>query len=318
MASAALVLTGCSAGTGKIRFGAAGLGGTYRVVADTFSDLVMTKNEDYKLEVKTTAGSAANIRLLSDGYIQMAIAQADLVNDAYYGTGLYEGHDKEQGYSAIGSIYVEKCQIVVRADSEIHTVEDLQGKTVSVGEEESGTEQNADQILAAYGLSDRLVDEVNLDYTQAAEELESGKIDAFFCTAGTQTTVIGELAKQCEIRLISLDDTGIDKLTKSYDFYTECEIPSGTYTGQNEAVKTVGVNAVLLASDKLSEKTVEELTQILFENKQELQYSLPVDILPDEKTAVQGVTIPFHEGAAAYYQSCGIDVSVENTEDSGN
>ena len=85
-----------------------------------------------------------------------------------------------------------------------------------------------------------------------------------------------------------------------------------------EAVKTVGVNAVLLASDKLSEKTVEELTQILFEIKQELQYSLPVDILPDEKIAVQGVTIPFHEGAAAYYQFCGIDVSVENAEDSGN
>ena len=75
------------------------------------------------------------------------------------------------------------------------------------------------------------------------------------------TTVIGELAKQCEIRFIDLDEKGIDKLMKSYDFYTECEIPENTYVGQTEAVRTVGVKAVLLASDKLSEKKVKEIQQ---------------------------------------------------------
>lgn len=49
----------------------------------------------------------------------------------------------------------------------------------------------ASQILAAYGLTDQLVDKVNLDYTEAASELKDGEINAFFCTAGIQTTVIG-------------------------------------------------------------------------------------------------------------------------------
>ena len=75
------MLTGCSAGTRKIKFGAAGLGGTYRVFGDTFANLVTSKNKKYKMEVKTTAGSAANLRLLSDGYIQMAVAQTDLTNE---------------------------------------------------------------------------------------------------------------------------------------------------------------------------------------------------------------------------------------------
>ena len=47
----------------------------------------------------------------------------------------------------------------------------------------------------------------------------------------------------------------------------------------------------------------------VFKNKEELQYSLPVDISIDEKTAVEGVTIPFHEGAAAYYEECGINIA---------
>ncbi|PBN41119.1 C4-dicarboxylate ABC transporter substrate-binding protein, partial [Sphingobium sp. D43FB] len=98
-----LALTGCIAAgcgtiTDRIRFGAAGLGGMYHAFADTFSDIAQS-DEDYKMEVKTTAGSAANLRLLSDDYVQLAIAQADITNDAYYGTGIFEGKEY-QGYSA--------------------------------------------------------------------------------------------------------------------------------------------------------------------------------------------------------------------------
>ena len=301
------ILTSCGTNTGKIKFGAAGLGGTYRVFGDTFANLVTSKNKKYKMEVKTTAGSAANLRLLSDGYIQMAVAQTDLTNDAYERTGIFENEKQHGGYSAVAALYTEACQIVVKADSSINTVEDLQDKRVSVGEEESGTEQNAKQILAAYGLNDSLVDEVNLDYSNAAEELSEGKIDAFFCTAGAQTTVIGELAKK-----------SAEKLKGTYKFYTDCTIPKETYNGQTEDVKTVGVKAVLLASDKLSADTVKDITKILFENKQELQYALPVDISLDEKSAVEGITIPFHKGAVAYYEECGMDAAELTTEKESN
>lgn len=312
------ILTSCGTNTGKIKFGAAGLGGTYRVFGDTFANLVTSKNKKYKMEVKTTAGSAANLRLLSDGYIQMAVAQTDLTNDAYERTGIFENEKQHGGYSAVAALYTEACQIVVKADSSINTVEDLQDKRVSVGEEESGTEQNAKQILAAYGLNDSLVDEVNLDYSNAAEELREGKIDAFFCTAGVQTTVIGELAKKCDIRLLSIDEKSAEKLKGTYKFYTDCTIPKETYNGQTEDVKTVGVKAVLLASDKLSADTVKDITKILFENKQELQYALPVDISLDEKSAVEGITIPFHKGAVAYYEECGMDAAELTTEKESN
>ena len=293
------ILTSCGTNTGKIKFGAAGLGGTYRVFGDTFANLVTSKNKKYKMEVKTTAGSAANLRLLSDGYIQMAVAQTDLTNDAYERTGIFENEKQHGGYSAVAALYTEACQIVVKADSSINTVEDLQDKRVSVGEEESGTEQNAKQILAAYGLNDSLV-------------------DAFFCTAGALTTVIGELAKKCDIRLLSIDEKSAEKLKGTYKFYTDCTIPKETYNGQTEDVKTVGVKAVLLASDKLSADTVKDITKILFENKQELQYALPVDISLDEKSAVEGITIPFHKGAVAYYEECGMDAAELTTEKESN
>lgn len=309
---AAILLTvfaGCGSFFGKIRFGTAGIGGAYHIFADTFAGIVTRESEKYSVEVKTTAGSAANIRLLSEGYIQMAAAQNDLINSAYYAEGSFENSKQYRGYSAVAALYMESCQIVVRCDSGIENIDDLQGKTVSIGEDESGTQLNAQQILEVCGLTDRLVNKVSLDYTDAANQLKEGSIDAFFCTAGIQTTVISELSKQCDIKLLELDGRVIEKLLDSYSFYKKCVIPKGTYAGQNEDVETVGVKAVLLVSDKLSEKTVKAITKTLFENKQELQYALPVDLELNEQSAVEEITIPFHKGAAAYYKDCGIDVN---------
>ena len=65
----------------------------------------------------------------------MAVAQTDLTNDAYERTGIFENEKQHGGYSAVAALYTEACQIVVKADSSINTVEDHQDKRVSVGEE---------------------------------------------------------------------------------------------------------------------------------------------------------------------------------------
>ena len=173
-----LMLAGCGANRKTIRFGAAGIGGMYDSFANAYVSLANKEDFSYKLETRNTAGSAANVRLLSGKYIELGIAQADLVEEAYHGTG--EFRDKAyQGYKAVAALYPEACQIIVRTDSEIETLDDLLGKTISIGAEESGTERNANQILQAQGISGDMVKTVNLDYTEAAAKLADGEIDAF-------------------------------------------------------------------------------------------------------------------------------------------
>ena len=93
-------------------------------------------------------------------------------------------------------------------------------------------------------------------------------------------------------------------------------VSAGTYEGQEEEARTLGVKAVLLAGDKLSSAQVKEITKILFDSKEKIQYALPVDISLDETTAVEGITIPFHKGAAAYYEDCGVDLEDETEKGS--
>lgn len=54
------------------------------------------------------------------------------MKDAYNGTGYF---DKEyKGYSAIAGLYTEAIQVAVLKDSDINSISDLYGKSVSLGE----------------------------------------------------------------------------------------------------------------------------------------------------------------------------------------
>lgn len=301
-----LMTTGCSRQE-TIRFGAAGVGGMYYPFANAFTELASKDEMGINWKVKSTAGSAANLRLLSDNYIELGIAQADLIEDAYYGKGSFHS-GKYRGYKAVASLYPEACQIVVRKDSDITSLDDLEGKNVSVGEEESGTERNATQILEMCGLPDNLVNTKNLDYTDAADQLAEKKIDAFFCTAGICTTVIEELTKECDIRLLEIPESCRQKLKKAYSFYDDYVIPVGTYSGQTEDIQTISVQSVLLASSTLSEKTVQKLTASLFKHIKDIQYSISINLQLTPQEAVKGITIPFHPGAETYYKLEGVEL----------
>lgn len=307
-------LVGCSMLGHTVRVGSAPVGGVYYMMVNSLVGLMQEEQTKYKFDVRNTTGSVANLRLLSEDYIQMGIAQADIINNAYYGEGQFKGKKLLQGYSAIGSPYTEVMQIVVRADSGIETLDDLQDKTVSVGGEESGSEQNAEQVFDACGLTDGLIKKVNMDYTESAKKLENGEIDAVFCTSGLKTTMIDELSRQCEIRLLNIDSTVEKRMKGEYPFYLRTVIPAGTYTGQDENISTLGVKTVLCVSNKIPDDLAYSLTEVLNNREKELQYSSGVNIEKDDSRTASGITIPFHPGAVTYYEEQGIQVENSSTK----
>ena len=217
---AAAVLSGCASTekAKRLRFGVAGEGGIYREFGERFAALE-NETDNGQVELKATAGSAANLRLLTGEYLQLAIAQADLVQDAYDQTGIFADEEEDRGFGAVAALYTETCQVVVRADSDIQSIEDLHGRTVSIGAEESGSEQNALQILSAYGLNDKMVSMVNLNYEDAAAQLKAGRVDAIFMTVGAPSPVLTALAGECGIRLLKVDGAAAQRLQSAYSAY---------------------------------------------------------------------------------------------------
>ena len=297
-------LTACGQ-KGRLRIGTAGEGGNYNSLGKALSQTLQKDPYKVNVEVKTTAGSAANIRLLSQDYLELAIAQSDVIDEMYAGT---LDTQAMKGYSAIASLYPEPVQIVVRADSGIASVSDLAGKKVSVGEADSGTQKNAAQILQAYGLTSNMLTVQNMTYAEASKALGDGSIDAMFCTAGAPAQVITDLSGTTPVSLVPIEGQQSDLLTGAYGFYAKAVIPAGTYKGQDSDVTTLAVMSVLLASDKTPADKIYTITGALFKEKAALNAAVPVEFDLEEQKAVESVTIPFHAGAAQYYQECGITV----------
>lgn len=263
-----LSLTGCENKKNKeIKFGTGGTGGNYYSYGTNLADALDKK--DLNVTVKATAGSAANIRLLNQGFLDLAIVQGDIFGEAV--------KDGAEGLRALTGLYDESVQIVVPADSDIKTVADLKGKTVSLGEEESGAYKNALDIFKAYNISTDLIETKYLSYKDAAAALEKGEIDAFFCTASFPTTSVAELAKTMDIRILPID---AETLCNN-DLYKKCVIKAGTYNGQTEDITTIGVTAVLVAGDSLDKDIEETILTVLKEHNEDLKqisFGVPTEV----------------------------------------
>ena len=294
----AAVFPGCGKGGGTLRLGTAGVGGNYYSFGQAFGQFLEQDLEGTEVDVKATAGSAANLRLLQDKgrYLDLAIAQSDVISDDM------AANSGSVGYRAIAGLYTEACQVVTLADSGIKTVRSLRGRIVSIGEKESGSEKNARQIMHAYGLSEDMYEAKNMSYAEAAEALKNGQIDAFFCTAGVQTTIVEELAKQAAVRLLPVDGPEGEALTDTYKYFVRYVIPAGTYTGQAADVKTLGVKSVLLARKDLSADRVKAVTRCLFDHVNDLEYSVSVHFELDKEEAVKDIPVELHDGAKEWYE----------------
>ncbi|MCQ2091522.1 MAG: TAXI family TRAP transporter solute-binding subunit [Fibrobacter sp.] len=289
LASAIFLFSACNSEKTNIRFGSGNKGGLYDQFAATFTAKFNSEHQDLQIFAKNTAGSAANIRLIEEGFIDLGIVQADILQD-------YLMHSRlVSAISAVAGLYTESIQIVVSADSDIQSVADLTGKKVSVGEGESGVLRNAEIILEAYGIALEKIDAKHLSFKNAASALKAGEIDAFFCTAGIPTPSISELAASKSIRILSLGQSDITRIMNLHPELTASEIPAGTYPGQDSTIQTLGAKAVLVASQLLDSASVAKITAEVF-------------AVGTQQTA--GIPAGFHPGAAAFYKTNNLSVNI--------
>ena len=298
-----LAVPGCKGKKTQIRLATGGSTGTYYGFGSAVAQILSEKTQA-NVTIQSTGASKANIQLIDAGEVEMAIVQNDVMDYAWRGVDLFNG-EKTTSFASMAGLYAETCQVVATASSGIQSIADLRGKNVSVGDAGSGVEFNARQILEAYGITFNDIGKQNLSFGASADALRDNKIDAFFCVAGAPTPAIIDLATGKEIVLLEIDDAHAAQLIRNYPFYTQFPVPAGSYRGQNAKAMTVAVKATFIVSSKLSEDTVYELTKALFENKAAIEAAHAKGKELSSSYAVEGISVPFHPGAAKYLKEIG-------------
>lgn len=152
-------------------------------------------------------------------------------------------------------------------------------------------------------------DDVSEDYSsfsQSAEKLKDGNLDASLITAGSPTASIVELANGHEINIIPLTGAPIEKLRESQPYYASVVLPAGTYKGVDHDVETIAVRAIWATHADLPDDVAYAVTKALYENTDTLG---KVHVKGKEisvETALESVSIPLHPGAEKYFREKGI------------
>lgn len=302
-----MLLTACGGKSGtEMTMGTGGSSGTYYVFGGALATVINDKT-DVEVTVVATDGSKDNLVNIGSGTYQLGTVQNDVMAYAYEGTNTFAENGAVTNFRTIGALYNEQIQIVT-VDPSIKSVADLKGKTVSIGAAASGVYFNAIQILEAYGLTENDINAVYQSFGDSAESLKDGKIDAAFITAGAPTTAVSELANSKEVNLVEIDDEHADALIAVCPYYTKTTIAADVYNTASDT-KTVTVKATLVVSADASEDDVYAITKAMFENIGDIAHAKSAEL--SLESAVQGISVPFHSGAAKYYAEQGIEVPTE-------
>ena len=314
MISAALVLalvltlTACGGGAAatKMVMGTGGTAGTYYGYGGVLGQYIKNSG-GIDVTVVATDGSKANIQGVDAGDYQLGTVQSDVMSYAWEGTRAFADDGKVDTFRTVAGLYAESVQLVTM-NPEIKTVEDLKGKSVSIGAPASGVYFNAMDVLASAGLTEEDIKAQYQSFADSADALKDGKIDAAFIVAGAPTPAITELCTTNNAFLVPIDGEYAAKMMESCPFYTEFTIPAGSYPGQDADIKTVAVKATLIVNADASEEAVYNLTKAIFDNMEAIAAENGKGAELSIENATTGMTVPFHAGAAKYFAEKGVTV----------
>ena len=281
-----------------------GTTGTYYGVGSAMMNVLNPLLTLTELNVTSTGASKDNVEGITDDEYGLAILQSDVLTYAHEGTNVFSTPETDALW--VAGLYNETVQITAKGG--ITSVDQLKGKAVCVGDQGSGTEFNAYQVLEAYGMTADDIKVVHANFGEASEMLKNGQIDAAFTVAGAPTTSITELDATAEFDMISLTPEAVEYLTTNYPFLVQEDLPAGTYPNNIDYdVTCVAVKAVLVASEDLSEDFVYELLTQMFENQESMAATQAKFQFLTLENAVAGVgDVPMHPGAEKFYTEKGV------------
>ncbi|UJQ95936.1 TAXI family TRAP transporter solute-binding subunit [Mariluticola halotolerans] len=221
-----------------------------------------------------SAGSLENIEAVRKRPLtQFGIVQSDVLD--FIRT--FRQDDVEMSRMArntriVFPLYNEEVHIVVRRSSGLNVLADLSGRTVAIGEPNSGTNLTSTFLFEVANV--RPQNMLTISSSDGMAQLRTGAIDAFVYVAGAPTKLLADAAASDDLKLLSVSSESVG------GYYGTSTIPAGTYPWQKEDVTTAAVRAVLMTFEydprrndyfKQSCQAVTEISYLIKEHLDVLQ-----------------------------------------------
>lgn len=274
-------------------------GGVYFPLGAGIAKVITDKVDNVIAQSETTAASVENCRLVGGGESEMGMAMANVAYDAWAGEGDFEGDT--QPIQALFSMYPAQQHLLVLEGSDIYSVEDLVGKSVSVDAPGSGCEVTSYIILETAGIIDE-VDTRNYSQPEAAEALKDGLVDGVFYNFASPAAVVEEIKATHEVRFIPLEEDLMDAIIEDYPYFTKGFIPEGHY-GLDEDISALTVGNLMVVHEDMSEDMAYDLLAAIFDEAS-VEELIGIHWIAEnfQHDLAKESPIPLHPGAESYFE----------------
>jgi uncharacterized protein len=266
-----------------------GKDGEYYAFARALASVVAQHEPNIQITVLESEGATQNVQMLAQGTAQLGIIQSDSA--------------VVPSVRAIAYLFPEVFHLMVPANSKIKQVSDLQGKRVALMPKGSGSYTLFTPLREHYGLAETDLKSLPMSPSDAYAAFKAGQVDALFRVIALGSPSIRALLQTTGARLIPIDQA--ESLRLSLPYLEASTIPKGTYDGANpippEALPVVGVRAVLVTHAGTDPTVVRQITETLFEFRNELVTLYPRSALIRLPESSINLGVPLHTGARAYY-----------------
>lgn len=226
-----------------------GIDGAYHAFAKRYAEYL--GREGITLELRPTAGSVENLRLLAAGEVDLAMVQG----------GVEPASDDVAHFRSLGSLYYEPLWLFHRRGTRVAELRDLAGLRVAVGPEGSGTRALVSKLLHDNGVDDG--NWLPLGGRAALQALEQGEIDAAFFVISADSELVARMLRSPDIDLV--DFRRADAYVRRYRFLNSLELPEGAVDlAQNipdRRIRLLAPTANLVGSPDLHPAIIDLLLQ---------------------------------------------------------
>lgn len=296
----------------------ASTGGTYYPVGVALATLTKVKlqpSQNIGMSAINSAGSGENVKLLRENEVQFAILQGLFGHYAWEGTGPVEADGPQTHLRSITMLWSNVEQFVIKSElAKTGNADDLvamKGMKMALGKKNSGTIGSNAALLEGLGID--IENDYELfegGYGPSADALQNGQIDGMNTAAGVPTGAVTKAfaAMGDDITMLEITDEQMAKMDGGKGLWTRFVIGEGTYPNLDKAVNTIAQPNFLAVRDDIPEETVYQITKTIYENLPFLQAIHKATDVMSVESALAGLPVPLHPGAARYYKEIGVEI----------
>ena len=285
-----------------------GTGGVYYPLGGGMAAVLSKYVQGMQATAEVTGGSVANLQLIGTGKPYIAMTMVDAGLDAYKGQDKFSG--KPVPVRTLMVMYPNRMHVVSIEGTGVTKMSDLKGKRVSTGSGGSATEVMAFRVIEAAGLDkDKDMKRERLGVAESVNALKDRKIDAFFWVGGLPTAAVTDLSSTPGVKIKMIDHADlVPAMNKKYgNLYVKDTIGKDVYRGMERDNAQATVMNLLVAHEKMDEKTAYDIVKAVFEHIPELvRVHGEAENFKLENQKKEASPIPWHPGAMKYFAEKGL------------